>query len=38
MREMVVNGSRAIGMHLDFENCRSDSFLNLIAGLRKLIS
>ncbi|MBI4567455.1 MAG: DUF4276 family protein [Planctomycetes bacterium] len=31
-----VSGSRAIGPHLDPENDRSRSFLNFVAGLRRL--
>ena len=31
-----VGGSRAIGTHLDLENFRSDSFRNLVAGIRRL--
>ncbi|MBA3593864.1 MAG: DUF4276 family protein [Pseudomonadota bacterium] len=31
-----VGGSRAIGAYLDLDNSRSDSFRNLVAGIRKL--
>lgn len=31
-----VSGSRQIGPHLEIENDRSDSFRNLIAGIRRL--
>ncbi len=31
-----VSGSRQIGPHLEIENSRSDSFRNLIAGIRRL--
>jgi Domain of unknown function (DUF4276) len=35
-RYQKVSGSRQIGVHLDIENTRSDSFRNLIAGIRRL--
>lgn len=35
-RYQKVGGSRAIGVHLDIENTRSDSFRNLVAGIRRL--
>lgn len=35
-RYQKVGGSRAIGVHLDIENTRSDSFRNLVTGIRRL--
>ena len=35
-RYQKVSGSRQIGQHLDWENVRSDSFRNLIAGVQRL--
>lgn len=32
-----VGGSRAIGPHLDIDNTRSDSFRNLVSGIKKII-
>lgn len=32
-----VGGSRSIGPHLDIENIRSDSFRNLVSGIKKII-
>jgi len=31
-----VGGSRSIGVHLQLDNARSDSFRNLVAGVRRL--
>jgi hypothetical protein len=35
-RYQKVEGSRAIGQHLDLNNERSDSFKNLIAGIKRM--
>lgn len=37
-RYQKVSGSRAIGVHLDPDNVRSDSFRNLVAGIRRIVS
>ncbi|TAL77574.1 MAG: DUF4276 family protein [Burkholderiaceae bacterium] len=37
-RYQKVSGSRAISVHLDLENTRSDSFRNLVAGIRRLVA
>ena len=37
-RYQKVGGSRAIGAHLDLNNQRSDSFKNLVSGIRRLIA
>ena len=31
-----VGGSRSIGVHLQLDNCRSDSFRNLVAGIKRI--
>jgi Domain of unknown function (DUF4276) len=36
-RYQKVGGSRSIGPHLDIENIRSDSFKNLVSGIKKII-
>jgi hypothetical protein len=33
-----INGSRAIGPHLDLNNTRSASFRNLVTGIRRLVA
>ena len=36
-RYQKVGGSRAIGVHLDLNNRRSDSFRNLVQGIQRLV-